>query len=393
MTAANGAAGGPPFSLVQGGPLYHLLRRARLSDRALGLAHRRVLVAVLLGWAPLAAFSSVQEVLGRTPAIPFLADIGVHLRFLAVVPLLIFGERLVHHRLRPVIEQFAARGLVPPDQQPSFDAALAQAARWRNSMVSELLLLGLVYAVGVAFTLRRYQAFGGDAWYASGAGGVSAAGLWLVFVSLPLLQFLMLRWYFRLFIWARFLWRVSRLELDLNAVHPDRSGGLGFLGESLAAFTPIAVAHGLLFAGMIADRIAFAGASIIDFQVEIAGGALLLALVFAGPLLVFAPRLARTRRAGLRSYGLVGQAYAHQFREKWLRGGRAEEEPLLGSGDIQSLADLGNSYAAAEGMRLAPIGLVALGRFVGAFLAPILPLILTTMSPEKLLERLVGLVF
>ena len=158
MTAAIGLVGGPGFSLVQGGPLFHLLLRARLSDDVLGLARRRIVVAMLVGWAPLAGFSAVQELSGRAPAITFLEDVGVHLRFLAVVPLLLLSEIVVHRRLRPVVEQFAARGLVPPDQQAGFDDALAQAVRWRNSMGAELVLLGLVYAAGVAFTLRRYEA-------------------------------------------------------------------------------------------------------------------------------------------------------------------------------------------------------------------------------------------
>lgn len=392
MTARS-PADGAGFSLVQGGPLYQLLRRVRLSDRRLGLVHRRILAASLICWAPLAGLSTVQELMGGSPATPFLQGVGLHLRFLAVVPLLILAELIVHSRLRPIIDQFAARGLVPSHQKPRFDAALAQAARWRSSIVAELVLLGLVYAAGIGFTLRRYEALGGDTWFAGPNGGVTLAGLWLIFVSLPLLQFLLLRWYFRLLIWARFLWQVSRLDLDLNVTHPDRAGGLGFLGESLDAFGLVAAAHGLLVAGMIADRIFLFGARLPAFQVEIAGAALFLTLVFAGPLLVFVPRMAHARRAGLRAYGCLGQTYARDFRDKWLAGARAPDEPLVGSGDIQSLADLGNSFTAAEQMRFVPIRAAAMARFIAAFLAPILPLVLTMMSPEKLLERLVGLVF
>jgi hypothetical protein len=58
-----------------------------------------------------------------------------------------------------------------------------------------------------------------------------------------------LRWYFRIFIWMRFLWQVSRIELSLVPTHPDRVGGLGFLGNTVYAFTPLAVAHGAQLAG------------------------------------------------------------------------------------------------------------------------------------------------
>lgn len=74
-----------------------------------------------------------------------------------------------------------------------------------------------------------------SSWYARSIDGVESltgAGLWLTWVSNPIMQFLLLRWYLRIFIWARFLWRVSRIDLALLPTHPDRNGGLGFLGAS-----------------------------------------------------------------------------------------------------------------------------------------------------------------
>ena len=66
---------------------------------------------------------------------------------------------------------------------------------------------------------------------------------------------------------------------------------------------------------------------------------------------------------------------------------------MLAGGDIQSLADLGNSFTATAQTRLAPLSLAALFSFAVAFFVPILPLFLTMMSLEKLIGRLVGLVF
>lgn len=383
------------FSLVVGGPLYQFLCRTHLSDHALRLLHRRTLAAVLLSWGPLLALTTVDGgELEPSRAASFLHDIGVHVRFLVVVPLLLIAELVVHRLLRPLVDQFRTHGLVRADQTEAFSGALDEANRWRNSMLAEVLLLITVYAGGIPFSLHRYVALGADAWFGAAARdeGLSGAGLWLVFVSLPLFQFLLLRWYYRLFVWARFLWRVSRLDLDLNALHPDRAGGLGFLAGSMSAFVPLAVAHGVLMAGMIASRIFMVGAQLPDFQDEVLIGALLMLGLFAGPLTVFAPMLARTKRVGLRSYGALGHVYTREFRNKWL-GGKAGREPLLGSGDIQSLADLGNSFSVVEQMRLAPISLRRLVSFTLAFLAPMTPLLLTMMSPEKLVTRLVGLVF
>jgi hypothetical protein len=382
------------FSLVIGGPLFQLLRRAHLSDDALGLVHRRILVAIAIAWAPLLVMSALQGTLLSAPTTPFVKDVGFHLRFLVVVPLLIFAELGVHRRLRPIVEQFRVRNLVRPADEPRFAAALGEAIRWRNSALAELLLIILVYLVGVLITLRRYLVLGDGAWFAGSTDGrLKLAALWLAFVSLPILQFLLLRWYYRLFVWARFLWRVSRLDLDLNVTHPDKAGGLGFLGDSLIAFVFIAMAHGVLFAGMIASRIFYAGAHLSDFKMEVFEGAVFLVVVFAGPLLVFGPLLARIKRTGLREYGALGQTYVRDFRDKWLAGSAPADEPLVGSGDIQSLADLGNSFGSAEQTRFVPLRPSALVYFLAAFLAPILPLVLTMTSPEALLDRMAQLVF
>jgi hypothetical protein len=383
------------FSLVLGGPLYQALRRVRLSDDVLGLVHRRIVAAILILWAPLVVLSALQGELIGADTHAFLRDIGFQLRFLLVVPLLIVAEPIVHWRMRPIVEEFRVRGLVRPNQMARFEDAVSEAMNLRNSVLAEGLLLAVVYGVGLVFTWGRYRAFGTGGWYAdpTSGQGLSIAGLWLVFVSLPLLQFLLLRWYLRLFIWTRFLWRVSRLDLDLDVAHPDKAGGLGFLSESLTAFLPIALAHGVLMAGMLTNRILYAHAKLTDFEWEVVGGAVLMLLLFASPLTVFSLRLARVKREGLRRYGALANAYVREFRAKWLESEAPPDEPLIGSSDIQSLADLGNSYSAAEQMRFAPIRLTTTIRFVIAFLAPIAPLLLTVMPAEKLLAQVIGLVF
>jgi len=82
-------------------------------------------------------------------------------------------------------------------------------------------------------------------------------------------------------------------------------------------------------------------------------------MVFAilGPLLVFSPKLEAAKRKGLREYGTLAQRYVRECDDKWLRGGRPADEPLIGSADIQSLADLGNSFEVVKGMRWAPFTL------------------------------------
>jgi hypothetical protein len=390
-------AGEVDFSLVLGGPLFQLLRRAHVSGDALELMRRRTLAISLVAWLPLLVLSALEgRALGGGVAIPFLTDAEVHVRFLVALPLLVVAELVVHRRLRFVVRQFFQRDLVPPGATARFEAILASAFRLRNSAPAEVLLIAFVYVVGVSVIWRQYLSLATATWYADPtATGIdlTLCGVWFGYVSLPIFQFLLIRWYFRIFIWARFLWQASRIELALVPTHPDRLGGLGFLANTAYAFVPIAAAHGALLAGLIAHRIFHLGAALPDFKAEAAGVvAYVLVLVF-GPMLVFAPRLAEVKRTGLREYGTLAARYVRDFDAKWVRGGAPGGEPLIGSADVQSLADLGNSFEIVRTMRPAPISKEAIARLAAATLAPIAPLALTMMSLEDLLKQLFGLLF
>jgi len=323
-------------------------------------------------------------------------DVEVHIKFLVAIPLMVGAELVVHRRMRLLVKQFLDRNLIPEHALPRFEAAIQSAFRLRNSTLAEVLLLALVYGFGILVIWRHYMAIDAPTWFATpSADGsrLSFAGMWYAYLSLPIFQFLLLRWYFRLFVWARFLWQVSRIELNLVPTHPDRTGGLGFLAGTVNAFIPLLMANGAIVAGNLANRIFHLGATLPEFKGEVILMVAWLLFVVLGPLLVFAPRLAEAKRTGLREYGTLAQRYVREFDGKWLRGGAPADEPLVGSGDIQSLADLGNSYEVVRTMNMAPVSKDAILRLTAAVLVPIVPLLLTMMPWEELLKKLLGILF
>ena len=175
--------------------------------------------------------------------------------------------------------------------------------------------------------------------------------------------------------------------------HPDRAGGLGFLGAVAYAFSPVLLAQGAMLTGMMASRIFYAGATLPEFKVELIGMVALMVFAILGPMLVFGPQLEAAKRAGLREYGTLAQRYVREFDGKWLRGGAPADEPLIGSADIQSLADLGNSYEVVRGMRWVPFTGQTVLQLAVTTLLPVVPLTLTMISLEELLERLLEMVF
>jgi hypothetical protein len=385
------------FSIVIGGPLFQALRRTHLAGDALELVRRRVVVLALLAWLPLLVLSILDgKAWGTAVGVPFLYDIDAHVRFLIALPLLIVAELVVYQRMRTVVAQFVTLGLVRGPVRERFDAAITSAMRLRNSVVAEVMLIVFVYGVGIWVVWRHYAALATPTWYAMPEGGelrLQLAGWWYLLVSLPLFQFILVRWYFRLFIWTRFLWQVSRMDLAYAPLHPDRNGGIGFLSGIGHAFAPLLLAQGALLAGMIANHIFFEGAKLAAFKLEIASFVAIMVGVVLAPLLVFIPPLARAKRAGMREYRHLAKRYVDEFDAKWLRGTIPGDEPLVGSADIQSLADLGNSFEAARSMSLAPITRGTLVQLIVVTLLPVAPLLLTMISPEELLGQFLKALF
>jgi len=390
----------PDFSLVLGGPLFQILVRSRLATPALELLKWRIVFFSLFAWLPLLLLSLVDGKAWGGVGLPFLHDIEMHARFLVALPLLIAAEILVHQRLPLIVGEFIERDIITAAVLPKFKEVIASAMKLRNSAAVEPILFILVFAGGyyIWTLLSGIEKIGSGTgtWYATASQGgaqLSPAGYWYIFFSRPLIQFILIRWYFRVFIWARFLWQCSRLELNLIPTHPDRTAGLEFLDRSIAAFGPLLMAHGVLLAGLMANPILFAGAKLTEFKLEILGGVVVLLLLVLGPLLAFSPCLIRAKKNGLRKYGMLGSRYVGEFDHKWVGGGATADEQLIGSSDIQSLADLGNSFQVIRDIKPFPFGKEAVILLVAITLIPLLPLVFTMIPLEELITKLLGAVF
>lgn len=267
--------------------------------------------------------------------------------------------------------------------------------RLRNSVVGEVALIVVVYTIGL-WVWRSQIALETASWYAIPDGArmhPTAAGYWYFFVSLPIFQFILLRWYLRFGLWFWLLWRISRLNLRLIPIHPDRTGGLSFLGRSTNAFMPILFAQGAVLAGLLASQIFYAGKNLMGFKVEVASFVVFFVVVVLIPLTVFTPHLVRARRRGMGEFGRLASRYTREFEDKWVHGNAPKDEVLLGSADIQSLADLGNSYSFVQDMRFVPFGMKDVTRLAVVAVAPLLPLTLTAFAVEELAGYAIKVLF
>ncbi|QDU20670.1 hypothetical protein [Urbifossiella limnaea] len=376
----------------RGGPVQRFFHRLALRLRVDLTLRGRILGFLVLTWVPLLLFALIEgRALGASPKESLLQDFATYVRFFVAVPLLIIAELVVGPRLRGAGLQFVHGGLVRAKDFPAFDGAIARAAKWRESAWADFIILGVAVIVSWTATIDTVYGEGLATWRSptrSGGPGVSLTGLWYHLVAVPVLLYFWLRWLCRLLVWGKFLWSVSRLDLALIATHADRAGGLGFLGTAHTSLGIFAFCLSAVLSAEAAFLIVFEQVDIETFKVPYAALLVVAELLLLGPLLVFVPILVRTRLAALREYSLLVDRYNRGFHDKWIGGAAPADEPLLGSADIQSLADLGNSFRFIQEMTAYPFSVRAILQLALVTSLPCLPLLLLVMPVGQIIELL-----
>ena len=220
-------------------------------------------------------------------------------------------------------------------------------------------------------------------WRGTAEGGLTAAGWWYALVSLPMFRFLLWRWLWRLFIWAALLWQTSKIQLRLLPTHPDQAGGIGTLGVAHVDLSPLIFAMSATLAATFAEEIKFAAVPLPQYAMPVTATVVGLTALSLVPLFFFTRRLLEVKQRGLLDYGGLATDYVQAFNRKWLQGG-AGDEPLIGSADVQSLADLGNSFGVIQNMQLVPISWSQISSLALAAALPMLPLVLFAVPLDQI---------
>jgi len=345
-----------------------------------------------VAWVPLFIITVIEGRAIDGVRESFLEDLNAQVRLLVALPLLIAAEPLIHCRSRYIVGPFLERGLVAPEDQPTFNGLVERGEELRTSGLMALAM-AIITTVLSGWIWHQKWSIRPGVWYVAsrpnGDVALTAGGWWYVFVSLNVFRFVLLRWYYRLVVWYSFLWQVSRLELNLNPLHPDRTGGLGFLALSVPALSVGFLAQTTALAARIGGRILHDGASLDSFAQEMWVTPVLLVLLSILPLTFFSLELVQVRLKGSVDYGSLATRYVDGFRRKWMLDPRTQEHGLVGSSDIQSLADLANSYQVVTNVRLIPISLPVLLIHVVLLAAPFVPLALTRIPLHELILRVV----
>ena len=202
----------------------------------------------------------------------------------------------------------------------------------------------------------------------------------------------MLQLLYRLALLWRFYWKTSRLDLCLNAAHPDGAGGLAFLSMMLPAFRLPLFAISASAAGALANLMLYMSASFADFRIPIGAFAAALVAITTGPLLFFNGQLRATKARASLACGALAGRQLKAFEEKWLGQGPAQAQEMLQTSDFSAVGDLTTTVKTIGKMNTLPFSWRQLAPLVIAALLPFVPVACIEVPAKEVLLRVLKLV-
>ena len=401
---AHGRAGldsGIPFSLFEGDRLQFVYARLGLSNDARLYLVKRCLLAVTLTWVPLAVLALRQGLVGGgISATNFFADFAAYAQFLLAMPLFMLAEPIIESSTREAARQFLTCGIVKPEDVSEVHGVHAMIQRARHSYWPDVACLLIAYALSLAILVPIFGAHPMPEWHAQGdaqSRRLTAAGIWEFFIALPLLNYTWLRFIWKIVLWIFYLYRVSRLQLDLRATHPDLTGGIGFISEAQGRFAIYILAYGISnIAATVGYEIAILhyDFSVVSVWSPMLGFTIGAPLLFTLPLFMFTKQLSRSKKRALAVYRQRVTEHSRRLEARWLVG-NDDPQPAQGTQEeMRELAEfttLGTMFSRIEQMRVIPLDLQSLGQLVGSTLgsiATLLPLLHADRALTSIFEAM-----
>jgi len=384
----------------RGGPVYRLMQRIGLVVGEGPSLLRRSMGMLFLTWLPLFILSVIDgRALGGSPRQAFLLDFASYARFFITIPLLFYAEVVIGPTLTNAAQQFVRAGLVRTEHATEYNAAISRAVRWRESIWAELII-GMIAIIGAsAFTVEMMQGDAEQTWKSltiqrNGISTYSLAGFWFHFVAVPLLQFFYFRWLWRVLIWIRFLYDISRLDLGIVATHADQAGGLLFLERAQVSLGILFSAFSVIASADMAFRIVFDGAKLEAFKMPIGTIVLIAEILCFAPLLLFSPLLERKKGEWTRRYSHLVIRLNRKFHETWIEGGeKGHLPPKSDIPEFSALIDLGSSFRMIREMKTVLFNTSTAIRLVIPVLLPFFPLLPLVMPIEQMIHFASKLLF
>jgi hypothetical protein len=378
-------------------PFNKILGKLSLGESDTKNVARRAIVFPLFTWLPLLIMTLIEgNALNPAIKISLLNDYSTFAKLFITLPLVFVAGKFIYYMTMNSIQQFIESGIITKETAGKFERTTNTYLKLQNSVVIQITIL--VFAIFKIVLANFISASIGDesSWKYLIMGESkdwTFGGYWYILVCMPILQFLLLRLFWRFIIWAWFLWKISRMKLNLVASDPDTSAGLGFLGTTQLSFGLLGFAQSSSLASEIANKAIYTGVSIDEFKITALVTIPLLVIIYISPLFFFFFKLLFLKLHGIWEFSMLTHQYSFKFENKWIRGVNPENEEFLGTGDIQSLADIGTASDVINNLRLIPMSIrVPIAMFL-MIAIPFVPLLVLKYPVSEILKGVVGFVF
>jgi hypothetical protein len=318
------------------------------AEQALGLISpsnwsitQRIAILIAIGWLPLLLITALTN---PTALHSLLIDGRVHVRALISIPALLVGELMIQNQISEAYSYLRQGDFLDDADLSYMEDLTASIGRLANAAIPQLVVFVLVILrIVVGFdTLADTAPWFGER--TSAGLHFTAAGWYTALVSMPLWVFLLGMTFWGWLLWVYFVFQLSRRKLRLVASHPDKQGGLGFLGLSASGFAPIAFALCFSIAATWRHEIVHHGAHLMDFKFHAIVLAVCIAVIAAGPLIFFVPRLTALRRSGILDYGVLGQFHSTRYHQAWIRMRGQQDTKTLLAPENNTILNFGKTY-------------------------------------------------
>ncbi|MDZ4834395.1 MAG: hypothetical protein SGJ27_11515 [Candidatus Melainabacteria bacterium] len=376
---------------VPNGILARLILRLHLARTQNQAVVHSTLLFIGLAFVPLMVLSLATGIeLNGSITMPLRSDHVTMSRYLLAAPILMLSELLTRKWLTKATARF--RDIVEESDVDRYNQMSSSCFRLRDSIYIDFIILAIAFTSSICGT-SIVLAIEPSSWQArmhEGSTALSIPGYWNTFLSQPLFRFVVLSWFVDYLVWTYFLFRVSRLPLRIIASHADGVGGLSFVSATQSQFAVTAFALSCAICSVVAQTVQHSHVKLQSFtHLGIVFLAVIL-ILFVGPLLVFTPRLAQTRLHGIYMYGALCHELSRTFASKWIpvREKKSESEPILGSGDPSTLADMNSNFQTVQKMKPVLFDRQFVTGFVVATCLPALPLVASVIPLKDLCMQL-----
>jgi len=356
------------YAFASGGLLSKILRRIGMDGEQVKHKFLWIVLLVLLCWLPLLALSFYQFGF-RNFYLLFVRDVATHVRFLIALPLLLIARQTVNRNFNNMVETVYETEIVNEENDEKFQKILRWVLKWKKAVIIDILLVLTVY---ITLYIRENEMETAAIAYAPWLkkdDAASLAGWWYIIFSLPVLQLIFYRWLYTIVLWIIFLFKMSRIHLNLSSLHPDGVGGLGFLRYTQLSYFPVALAFSSIAAAGLNNMMIFADASINEFKVLIISVLVFTLLIFVIPLLIFIPILSIVKKRYYMYYSHRAWLCARDY-EKMLNDYNEDRE---NKPDASWHIDSIGSFEKTADMKPILIDKTILIAFVSAVVIPFLP--------------------